>query len=42
MEVGYYDVGSKNLVKLDKSETVLCLLYLAVKTPIAKAIWNRH
>lgn len=42
MEIGYYESDGKTLVKLDKSETVLYLIYLAVQTPIAEAIWNRH
>ncbi|MGJ8757451.1 hypothetical protein ACSFV5_07325 [Acinetobacter sp. HC8-3S] len=42
MEIRYYEPDGKTLVKLDKSETVLYLIYLAVKTPIARAIWNNH
>ncbi|MEO4110895.1 hypothetical protein [Acinetobacter pittii] len=40
MEIGYYDENGR-LVQLEKNEDTLFLIYLAVRTPIAKALWNK-
>jgi len=40
MEVGYYDDDGK-LIQLEQDEDALFLIYLAVLTPFARAIWDK-
>lgn len=40
METGYFEPDG-NIIKLEKNEDALYLIYLAVRSPIAKGIWNK-